>query len=169
MREWWEALTAFQQVFICIAVPSTLLMVVQFILTLIGIGGGVDSDADGSYDGDFDGDFDGDEVLDGNEDAFNFGIVFRLFTLRGMIAFLAVMGWVGYGLDGGTLPRWATLLISIGAGLVIMILIALLFYIFERLQTSGNVDIHNAIGKSGSVYMNIPASRAGTGKVNIVV
>ena len=66
-------------------------------------------------------------------------------------------------------PRPAWQIWAARIGLVIMILIALLFYIFERLQTSGNVDIHNAIGKSGSVYMNIPASRAGTGKVNIVV
>lgn len=178
MSAWWEALSTFQQVFICVAVPATLLMIVQFILTLIGIGEGVDSDADGNFDTDgaelddfdADGDLDGDAGdADGAEDPFNFGIVFRLFTLRGLIAFLAVMGWVGYGLDETALPIWAVVLISIAAGLVMMILIAGVYALFRKLQTSGNVDIRNALGKAGSVYLTVPAKRNGTGKINLVV
>ncbi len=176
MNVWWEALSAFQRVFVCIAIPSTLLMVVQFILTLIGIGDGADADADGNFDSPGEGiDLDGDGVIDveapsgEGDDPFNFGLVFRLFTLRGMIAFLAVMGWVGYGLDETSLPRWGTILISVACGLVMMLLIAAIFSLFRKLQSSGNLNLKNALGQSGSVYLKIPANRSGIGKVNLVV
>ena len=184
MSAWWEALTIFQQVFVCVAIPSTLIMVLQFILTLIGIGGEADADADFDTDTDFDTDADLDLDADGDadvpdgdldgiegpdSDGFNFGFVFRLFTLRGMIAFLAVMGWMGYALDGTGLPRFATVLISVGSGFAIMVILALIMQFFTGLQSNGNIDIRNALGQSGNVYLKIPAARQGSGKVTVIV
>lgn len=170
MNAWWEALTTFQQVFVCVAIPSTLVMILQFVLTMIGIGGGgADAEADFDSDVEIDDVADGDEMFESADEAFNFGFVFRLFTLRGMIAFLAVMGWTGYALDGGSLPRVATVFIAIGAGLAMMVVLALLMRLFTSFQADGNVDIRNALGQSGSVYLTVPANRAGCGKVNVIV
>ena len=48
MFEWWNALSTIQQVFYILAIPSTIILVLQTILLLFGIGG--DHDADISAD-----------------------------------------------------------------------------------------------------------------------
>ena len=76
MRIWWESLTLLQRVFAAVAIPATLLLIVQLLLTLIGLGGhggDVDADGDGVPDDiDLDGDgipddidLDGDGIPDG--------------------------------------------------------------------------------------------------------
>ena len=47
------------------------------------------------------------------------------------------------------------------AGLASMWAIAQAFLLMTRLQTSGNVDLNNAIGADGEVYLTIPADGAG--------
>ena len=90
---WWETLNLAQKIYFCIATPASLLLVVQIVLMLIGIGGGVDGDVDVDVDtGDFD--------LDAG---------FSVFTVRGLVAFFAVGGWVGYTLSDGNLGLAITL------------------------------------------------------------
>ena len=59
--------------------------------------------------------------------------------------------------------------ISVGivSGLAIMIIMAVLIRELFRLQSSGNYDIKNAIGASGTAYIPIPAQRSGKGKVTV--
>ena len=38
MAEWWESLTLLGQVLACIAVPSTLIMLIQLVMMLTGMG-----------------------------------------------------------------------------------------------------------------------------------
>ena len=167
---WWQALSLMEKIFICIAIPSTVLLVVQFILTLVGIDGNADGDVDGNLD--IDGvDLDGDGIPDTSpeSDPFNDGIGFRLFTLRGFIAFFAVMGWMGFVLAGADVSIPVTCLVAFASGVVMMVVVALIYRFFAKLQTNGNVNIRNAVGTSGSVYLNIPPRRSGKGKVNLVV
>jgi membrane protein implicated in regulation of membrane protease activity len=169
MNAWWEALTVFQQIFVCVAIPSTVLMAVQFVLTLIGIGDmGADADVDAASP---ELDLDIEDVTDAvdGRDPFDYGMAFRLFTLRGLVAFLAVMGWTGYALGDGSLGYGVAVVISIVAGFLMMLAIAALAYLFEHLQSNGNIQITNAIGKSGTVYLTVPKNREGKGKINAVV
>ena len=83
--EFWNSLILGQQIFLCIAVPATVLLVVLIVTMLFGMG---DSDADADLDGD--GDFDADDVDGDLPDA---GLSF--FTLRGIVAMLSIMGWSG--------------------------------------------------------------------------
>ncbi|MBQ7364054.1 MAG: hypothetical protein IJW46_00450 [Clostridia bacterium] len=168
MNAWWEALTVFQQIFVCIAIPSTVLMAVQFILTLIGMGD-MDSDAEMDVDTGIDVDIDDVTEVAGDRDPFDYGMAFRLFTLRGLISFLAVMGWTGYALGDGSMSYVAAVIISVIAGFLMMLAIAGLAYLFEKLQSNGNINITNAIGKSGTVYLTVPKNREGKGKINAVV
>ena len=39
----------------------------------------------------------------------------------------------------------------------------------RRLQSSGNIELGDAIGKVGSVYIPIPPSMQGVGKINITI
>ncbi len=60
MEEFWLGLTLLQKILFVIAVPATLILVIQFILLLFGMGGHGESDTD------TDGDFAGDSGTDAN-------------------------------------------------------------------------------------------------------
>ena len=67
------------------------------------------------------------------------------------------------------LPDWAAILIAVAAGVATLIGIAFLMRGIYKLQSSGNIDISNAIGKVAQVYIPIPAAGAGSGKVTITL
>ena len=48
-------------------------------------------------------------------------------------------------------------------------LVGFLMASLGKLQSAGNLDLQNAVGRPGKVYLRIPASRAGHGKVTVEV
>lgn len=167
--EWWNSLSLVAQIFYCIAVPSTLVLVVQTILMFIGMG--EDADADGadtdvSDDVDVDGSEDGgfDEDLDPN--GFD-GL--RIFTVRGVIAFLVIFGWVGALLESMNVALWINIPISSVCGFAMMVLLAFIFKAIMNLKSDGTIDIRNAVGTAGKVHLTIPPARMGEGKVHILL
>lgn len=162
MFEWWESLGDVGRIFACVAIPSTVILFLQTILMLIGIGGGSlgSDDADTGVDTELDNDGDADTELDGG---------LRLFSFRGIIAFLTVLGWVGIL---GVRLEWSVPVIVISSllsGFVAMVAIALLFRLIFALQADGTEDLQHALGVAGTVYLRIPPSREGRGKVNIML
>lgn len=92
----------------------------------------------------------------------------KLFTLRGIVAFLAVAGWGGlWLLNMGVNPLIAVFL-AIAMGFWAMLLMALFLRVALQLQSDGTMDYRNALGCAGSVYLTIPAKRQGTGKVTVL-
>lgn len=179
MVEWWSALSAAGQIFALMAIPATVLLVLQTILLLFGIAGhdaGTDADTSGLDDGTpFDAthmDFhegtpeahDGEHHM--GEDAQD-GL--RLFTVRGFIAFFAIFGWTGLALSRSGTGAAVSSFAAFAAGLAAMVVLALIIKYTLKLQASGNMDLRNAVGKSASVYLTIPSSRSGTGKVNVML
>jgi len=65
---WWENLGLLGRIFACSAIPMTVIMILQFILLLIGVGFGSEADGDVEVDSDVDTDFDtdGDTGIAGN-------------------------------------------------------------------------------------------------------
>ena len=51
MMDWWNGLDLTEQIFALIAIPSTLVLLIQTLLMLFGIGDGVDTDLDLDGDG----------------------------------------------------------------------------------------------------------------------
>lgn len=131
--------------------------------------GGIDIDGDGIPDvfpdAAPDGVFGSDVPDDG--DAPDSG--FRLLSLRTIIAFLTIFGWVGLITLKQGLPTAWSLIISFAGGFVAMLLVALAVSWMMRFQTDGTRNIGNALGKSGTVYLRIPANREGNGKVNLML
>lgn len=185
MIEWWNSLSIVSQVFACVAIPSTVILLVQTALMLIGIGheGSADdigfgehdiagADADGDFDFDGDGDF-GDGVFGDREMPVDHDISgmdgLRVFTVRGIIAFLVVFGWVGMVLDSSKAPAAVTILVATICGAAIMVALAMLMRWVMKLRDNGNADNRNAIGVAGKVYLTIPPKRSGEGKVNIML
>ncbi len=142
-----------------IAVGASLFFILQSIFTFLGVGDNFEIDADFDAEVDFDID-----VADG------LSMTMHLFTVRGIISFFMVFGWSGVILSSsGELSGIAVFLISLGTGLIMLFLIALIYYFFDRISQEGNVDLRQAIGKQGSVYIPIPKRNEGIGKVQIVL
>lgn len=165
MINWWNGLQLAQQIFALIAIPSTAILLIQTIMTLVGLGhdGAADLDGDGIPDIDTDGDGIADALEHGGDDGLS------LFSVRGILSTLTITGWCGVLLLGTDLPDWAAIAISVAAGLVTLLLIAIAMKEINKLQSNGNIDIGNCIGKVGQVYIPVPAAGEGTGKVNITV
>jgi len=177
MLDWWNSLELITQIFYCIAIPSTLILLIQTIMMLVGMGDDGDFSADSDI-GDAElGDAPDGDVIDGvfGENTVSETPDFdgldglRIFTVRGIIAFLVVFGWVGIVMSGSGVPLWITLPVATIAGFFIMVLLAFLMRLVLKLRSSGNIDNRNAIGTAGKVYLTIPANRAGEGKVQILL
>lgn len=161
MFTWWDSLSLVAQIFACIAVPATLVLVVQTILMLIGVG-------DEGGDADIEIDADGDGIFDGDIDPTGLDAL-KLLSVRGIIAFLVVFGWVGYGMTNAGVSLWLTILVSFICGLSMMVALAFFVRGVMKLRNDGNIDNRNAIGVSGKVYLTVPAGRKGEGKVNVML
>jgi membrane protein implicated in regulation of membrane protease activity len=170
MIDWWNSLTLVSQIFYCIAVPSTLLLLIQTIMMLVGLGddaasdiGDVDvSDADVS-----EGVFGDNEITEIPDD---FGLEgLRILTVKEIISFLVVFGWVGIVLESVGAQLFITIPVSAVCGLATMLLLAFLMRAVMKLRSDGNIDTKNAIGTSGKVYLTIPPARSGEGKVQLLL
>ena len=196
MVAWWEAMNFIQQLFAVIGIASTILLVIQVILLIIGAGdsgtdtdsgpGGEDidigddidfSDADAGVAG---GDLDlpdssgaaGDWYGESGDTTFesHYGSAgLRLFTLQGLISFFAVFGWSGLLMLKSGFGTPLSVVLAALFGFIAMALIAWIFKAMLKLQSDGTLDIRNSLGKSGTVYLNIPARREYSGKVSLLI
>ncbi len=178
MVEWWNGLDEVLKILYCIALPATLILVIQTILSLAGGfegGAGVDfSDTSGI---DFDGGSDladlsdasdlsgGDFFGDGGNPA-DFSIM-SMFTLQGIVTFLTVMGWTSIAAISAGTPTGISIAVGMGLGFVSMFAVARLIHISSKLTENGTLNLRNAIGETGKVYIPIPANGEGEGKVNL--
>ncbi len=169
-------MTLLQQVFACIAVPATLILVLQTILLLVGAasaGAGAEMDTDtsgllGGADADVEVDLDPDLPTEHAPDATDASGV-RVLTVRGLVAFFAIGGWLGLAAIEWGVPAPGASALALLGGFLAMVAIAFLFKWAMRLQDSGNISLRNAQGHSAQVYLTIPARRAGAGKVTLTL
>ena len=149
MIAWWNELQLGQQIFALIAIPATLIMLIQALLLLIGMGDGGE------------GDLDGDDLFEGGD-----GLV--LFSVRGVVSTLAVMGWSAVALLETVAPAFAVIIAAI-LGVATLFGTAYLMRAVAKLQASGNIDVENAVGKVATVYIPIPPKGMGAGKVTMTL
>ena len=162
MSEWWGNMMMFERIFWYIAIPFTVLFFIQLVLTFTGMGG---EDTGGEFgDGGADLDGDGDADGDGGD-----GGGFRIFTVKNFITFFTVFGWSGITLHNAGAGEYLVLLGSLLIAVAVMLLVALLFVSITRLAQSGTMDLKGAKGRSGEVYIPIPAGRSGRGKISITL
>lgn len=150
LSEWWDSLTLIQQIYWGFAIPSTLLFIGQTLMTFFG----AEMDADGGADFDVETDH---------------GAGFQFFTLKNFVAFFTIFSWTGIACIDSGFDYGMTLVVSIIAGVLMMALMAAIFYYFSKLTDSGTMSIKNAIGKIGEVYLPVEAKRGNIGRVSIKV
>lgn len=156
MIQWWNSLDTFARVYAFIAIPSTLVLIVQTILLMIGMNDGddgLDLTDNGMADTPGDGGSDG----------------LALFSIRGIMAMLTVGGWSGLALYASGVNRPLTILISAVCGTAALFAIAYLMRAAMKLQSNGNISLSHAIGKTGRVYIPIPPHTQGSGKITLTL
>lgn len=151
METWWSSLELFQKVVWLIAIPSSLIFIIQMIATFVGMdsdGGMVDSaDMDGSI-GDF---------------------PFQLFTFRNFVNFFLGFGWTGVLFYNTIESKFWLVFLAAVIGLALVIGVMAIFYFLSRMVQSGNIDVKSAVGLHASVYLTIPSERKGQGKIQISI
>lgn len=147
MTEWFSALDSFSQFFWIIAGISSLIFVFVIITSFAGIDGGDDFD-------DFETDI---------------GIEFQFITFKNLIGFFTIFGWIGIaGINAG-FSKPVTVITAFGCGLLMMVIMAAMFYAMKKLTDSGTLNYNNAINAIGEVYLTIGANRSRMGKVSVRV
>lgn len=179
---WWASLDMVSQALACVAIPATVVLVIQTLLLLLGVGfhagdgiDGADHDfGDGAHDfsdahdfGHIDHDHDFDHDHDHDHGEHSSGI--RLFSVRGFVAFFAVGGWLGIAMIESGVGAVLSVVTAFVAGVLVLLLVAFVMKLLCDMQESGNIDLRNAVAKNGKVYIRIPAARAGAGKITLTL
>ncbi|MCK8059621.1 MULTISPECIES: NfeD family protein [unclassified Fusibacter] len=147
-----EQLLGLEKFYLYVAVPASIILIIQTVLTLVGASGEIDVDFD----------------ADGDTDVIG-GSGLSLFTIRNLIAFFTFFGWSGLWLLSSGVNKLFTVVMSFFIGVVFMGISMGTFYLISKMQRSGTLNIKNAQSHIGEVYIRIPANREATGKVLIKV
>ena len=151
MIEWFSSLELFAKIYWSIALVGSIIFLINIVLAFAG--GDTTSDLDG---------------LDSEIDA-DTGIGFQFITFKNLIGFFTLFGWSGVACIDAGLSMPLTLIISTICGLIMMTIMAAMFYYMKKLDHSGTLDYKNAVGKIGEVYLTIGANRSKMGKVHVRV
>lgn len=156
MFDWLKSLSGLEIAYFIIACIGTVALLIQIVMMLIGAGGEADAD--------FDTDTDGDGSLDTHTDT---GV--SLFTVKGLTAFFAIGGWTGMLMLSYNVGVAVTVPVSVVAGLAAYFIVWALIRLVLKLQEDGTLNYASAIGQTATVYVSIPASRTGRGKITLVL
>ena len=148
---------------VCAAAGGTLLLC-QVLMGLLGLGG--HHDFGGGHDVGAEHDLGHHEVGHEHEDSWYVGLLtFR--TLAAAITFFGLGGWLATTREGLSAPLQLAIALAAGGGA--MFLVAWLMRSLARLQAEGTVRIERSIGTTGTVYLPVPAQKAGVGKVHLTL
>lgn len=154
ISSWWAELTQIEQIYWLFAIPSSIIFLFILITTFIGADADVDMDADMDID---------------SEVGADTGMGFQFFTLKNLIAFFTIFAWSGLASVQAGNSNGVTILISVASGLAMMTIMASIFYFMGKLTDSGTLNMKNAIGEIGTVYIPIKAGRGQMGQVQITI
>lgn len=128
---------------------------IRFILMVFGLDHGADGDLNVDSPG----------IDDHHADS---DVGFKLLSLQGITSFLLMFGLVGLALyRQNGLGVLIAISGALAAGMASVMAIAKIFSMVNKLQSSGTINIENAVGMQGKVYMTIPEN--GRGRVLVTV
>ena len=154
MTEWWTSLDLFMKILWCIAIASSLIFIIETVLTFIGADVEMDMDTDFDMS---DGGFEGDPSM-------------NLYTFRNLVNFLLGMSWTAILLQEQIASKALLMVIAFAVGALLVFAVMMMFKGLSKMQQSGNIDLYkSAVGCNGKVYLTVPAERKGSGKVQISI
>lgn len=151
--------------FLITAIGGGTIMLVQVALTLLGLD-----------DGDGHGDIGGHHLDAGDAEmdvagASEHGDVgshlFEVLSFRSLVGAATFFGLAGKAARTAGMSEFASVGLATLAGVAALYGVYWIMRQIYRLQTSGNEDIRNALGKRAQVIVAIPAAHSGAGKVHV--
>ena len=152
MEHYWNLyaeLPTLMQIFWGCALISTIIMVIQFILSLCGMGD-VDMDVDMS-------------AADGLDAATGMD----LFSIKNVVIFFVGFGWAGISFREIIPQDGLLILAALACGCFFVASFIMIFKQLMKFEGNGAVNMSEAVGKKAEVYLRIPAKRNGKGKVQV--
>ncbi len=146
-----ENLEPLLRTFWFIAIPASLIFVIQTVMTFIGV------DSSDGIDADFDSNLNGAEAP------------FQLFSLRNLINFLMGFSWTGISFFYIIPNTLLLILLSLSVGLLFIYFFFLIIKQVQKLAEDNSFQIANTLNKSAEVYLTIPEHKSGQGKIMISV
>ena len=134
-----------------VAIPSSVIFIIQMILTFIG------SDASDGTSADFDGDLNGGDTP------------FQLFSFRNLMNFLLGFSWTGISFYKIINNQLLLIALATVVGALFVYLFFLIIRALMKLSEDNTFKLSETIGKTAEVYIPIPEYKQGRGKVTISV
>lgn len=151
------AMETMQQTYWIIAAISSLVFVVQAIMTFAGFDAEADADIPDAPD----------DLPSGGGDAAFDADGFHLVSVKSVVCFLLGFGWTGALCWNSVQSRILLAMIALVVGLIFMACIAFLMYQVLKLNKDNTFHVDQVIGRNAEVYLRIPAARQDSGKVTI--
>ncbi|UQD57585.1 serine protease [Flavobacterium sp. K5-23] len=146
-----ENLEPLLRTFWYVAIPISVIFIIQTILTFVG------ADASDGLEPDFNGDFDGADSP------------FQLFSLRNLINFLLGFSWAGISFYSSINNPYILIPLSIIIGCLFVYLFFIIIKQVQKLEEDNSFKISNTLNKTAEVYLTIPERKTGKGKIMISV
>lgn len=148
MLDWFFSLKWFPKIYWIIAIVASFLFIITIIMSFVG----GDADEIGDVDAEIDGDT---------------GIGFQFITYKNLVGFFTIFGWSGIACIDEGFSKPTTIIISLICGLIMMAIMAAMFYYMRKLSDSGTLDYKNALDQIGEVYLTVGANRSKIGKAHV--
>ena len=146
-----ENLEPILKTFWFIAIPTSIIFLIQTILTFVG------ADFSEGIDTDFETDF-----HDGHSG-------FELFSLRNLINFLLGFSWSGIAFYDTISNKILLIAISFVVGILFILLFFIVIKQVQKLAEDNSFQFSNTLNKTAEVYLSIPKNKSGKGKIMISV
>lgn len=146
-----ENLDPLLKTFWFVAIPTSIIFLIQTIMTFLGV------DSSDGLEADFDGNLS--EV-----DA-----PFQLFSLRNLINFLLGFSWTGISFYTTISNPILLVALSVFVGVLFIYLFFMAMKKIQKLAENNSFNILNTLNKTAEVYLTIPENKNGKGKIMISV
>jgi membrane protein implicated in regulation of membrane protease activity len=134
-----------------VAIPVSVIFIIQTIMTFMG------ADASDGVDADFDSNLDGADAP------------FQLFSLRNLINFLLGFSWMGISFYTTVSNKPLLVLLSVAVGALFVFLFFIIIKQVQKLAEDNSFKLSNTLNKTAEVYLTIPENKKGKGKIMISV
>jgi hypothetical protein len=130
-----------------VAIPASVIFVIQAIMTFAG------GDASDGVQADFDGDLDGGHMP------------FQIFSLRNLVNFLLGFSWCGISFYNIISNHALLIVFSLASGIGFVLLFFLILRQVHKLAEDNSFKMSDTLNQPAEVYLTIPGYKTGRGKV----
>ena len=146
-----ENLDTLLKTFWFVAIPTSLIFIIQTVMTFMG------TDSSDGLQPDFDEDLNGADAP------------FQLFSLRNLINFLLGFSWTGISFYTTISNKPLLIVLSLVVGVLFVYLFFIIIRQVQKLAEDNSFKITNTLNKTAEVYLTIPENKKGKGKIMISV